>query len=215
MDGFLTPELLLRAYSVGIFPMAEARDDTEVFWVDPRNRGIIPLDSFHISRSLARAIRREDYTVTVDRGFADVIAACADRPETWINDTLVALYSQLHWAGHAHSLEIWEGRSLIGGVFGVAIGGAFLGESMFSRRRDASKIALAYLVDRLCEGGFGLFDTQFITPHLASLGAQEIPRARYKRLLEEALSVRGRFLEPPVPTAQEVLQRNTQTSKRG
>lgn len=193
--------------------MAEARDDPELFWVDPRFRGIFPLDNFHISRSLARRIRREDYQIRANTAFMAVVAGCADRDETWINPPLLDLYEQLHQMGHAHSIEVWDGDTLVGGVYGLAIGAAFFGESMFSRRTDASKIALAYLVDHLRQGGFTLFDTQFITPHLASLGAVEIPRDAYHSLLEQALCVEANFLHSTkMPAAYSVLQRNTQTS---
>jgi leucyl/phenylalanyl-tRNA--protein transferase len=209
----LTPEIMLEAYGLGIFPMAETRDAEDVFWVDPRKRGILPLDGFHISRSLGRRMRRGDYTVSVDRDFAGVVAACADRDETWINDRLFDLYERLHAMGRAHSLEVRIGGALAGGVFGVALGGAFFGESMFSRATDASKIALAYLVDRLRLAGFTLFDTQFITPHLASLGAVEIPRAAYRERLAAALTAPADFTQPSeFPSPEAVLQRNTQTS---
>ncbi|MDF1854875.1 leucyl/phenylalanyl-tRNA--protein transferase [Pseudooceanicola sp.] len=209
----LTTALLLHAYTLGIFPMAESRDDPDIFWVDPRRRGIFPLDGFHVSRSLARTLRRMDYQVSVNRDFAGVVDACADRPETWINAEIAQLYLELHELGHAHSLEISAGGQLIGGVYGVTIGAAFFGESMFSRRRDGSKIALVWLVDRLRQAGFTLFDTQFITPHLASLGAIEISRAEYQARLHEALARRADFTAPPPPdNAQSVLQRITQTS---
>ena len=212
-DLSLTPDLLLHAYASGIFPMAESRDDPEIFWVDPHHRGLIPLDGFHISRSLARTIRRGDFSVSVNRSFEDVVAACADRPETWINPTIFDLYAELHAQGDAHSLEVWHGAELAGGVYGVALGGAFFGESMFSRRTDASKLALAYLVDRLRQGGFGLFDVQFLTPHLASLGAVEIPRAEYQGFLADALRLKGDFSGAgPVPGPQLLMQRMTQTS---
>ncbi|NDW53521.1 leucyl/phenylalanyl-tRNA--protein transferase [Aliiroseovarius sp. PrR006] len=197
---------------MGVFPMAEGRDDPEVFWVDPKLRGIFPLDGFHISRSLARTIQRSPFQVTLNRDFAGTVAGCADRDETWINDTIFALYEQLHKMGHAHSLELWEGDALIGGVYGVTLGGAFFGESMFSRRRDASKIALAYLVAHLRACGFTLFDTQFLTPHLASLGAVEIPRAEYHQLLRHALEVQADLTGRPLPDAYSVVQRSTQTS---
>jgi leucyl/phenylalanyl-tRNA---protein transferase len=167
-----------------------------VHWVDPRLRGILPLDGFHHSRSLARTLRRWPHRVTVDTAFAEVVLACADRPETWINDTILDLYLALHTRGYAHSLEVWEGDDLVGGVYGVALGAAFFGESMFSRRTDASKLALAYLVHRLRAGGFTLFDTQFLTPHLASLGAVEIKRADYHRRLAAALAERATFNPP-------------------
>ncbi len=208
----LTPDLLLHGYSIGIFPMAEHRDDPDIFWVDPRQRGVMPLDGFHISRSLKRALRQSTYRVAINEDFAGTVEACADRSETWINEEIRSLYASLHSEGHAHSLELWDHDDLIGGVYGVTLGAAFFGESMFSRRRDASKMALAYLVDRLRLGGFVLFDTQFITPHLASLGAVEITRAAYHRVLSEAVERKADFLAPEVPSAQDVIQRNTQTS---
>lgn len=212
-DTVITPELLLNAYAAGIFPMAEKRDDPDVYWVDPRRRGIFPLDGFRISRSLARRMRRHPPRVSINTAFADVVDACADRDETWINAEIRRLYLDLHRMGHAHSLEVWEGDTLTGGVYGVVLGAAFFGESMFSRRTDASKIALAYLVDRLRLGGFQLFDTQFLTPHLASLGAVEVTRAEYHRRLEKALSLQGDFIGPALPsTPQDVVQRMTQTS---
>ncbi|WP_103334178.1 leucyl/phenylalanyl-tRNA--protein transferase [Pseudotabrizicola formosa] len=192
----ITPDMLLRAYAMGVFPMAESASDPEMHWIDPRRRGVFPLDGFHISRSLHRAILRDRYQVTVNTDFAGVLAACADRPETWINDRLTELYQTLHRQGHAHSLEVWEGEDLIGGVYGVVLGAAFFGESMFSRRTNASKIALAWLVHRLRAGGFTLFDTQFLTPHLASLGAKEISRAAYHARLQHALGRVARF-DPP------------------
>ena len=214
MDGGrLTADMLLRAYALGVFPMAESREDPEVFWVDPRWRGIFPLDDFHISRSLARHIRRGGFEVSVNRDFDGTLRGCADRPETWINDTIFRLYTTLHARGFAHSLEVWEDGALVGGVYGVTLGAAFFGESMFSRRTNASKVALAYLVDRLRLGGFQLFDTQFITAHLRSLGAVEIPRAEYRRRLAEALARPADFIRPALPAdPQELLQRSTQMS---
>ncbi|MFN3847000.1 MAG: leucyl/phenylalanyl-tRNA--protein transferase [Paracoccaceae bacterium] len=192
----ITPDILLRAYAMGIFPMAESSVHPEIHWVDPRRRGVFPLDRFHISRSLHRAILRADYQVRVDSDFAGVVTACADRDETWINAPIFALYAALHKSGHAHSLEVWDDADLIGGVYGVVLGSAFFGESMFSRRTNASKIALAWLMHRLRAGGFTLFDTQFLTPHLASLGAEEIPRAEYHRQLQRALVHSAQF-DPP------------------
>ena len=189
----ITPEILLRAYAAGIFPMAEGRDDPAIHWVDPRRRGILPLDGFHISRSLRRTILRSGWRVTADTAFAATVEACADREETWINDTIFALYVALHRMGHAHSIELWEGPDLIGGVYGVTLGTAFFGESMFSRRTDASKAALAWCIHRLNAGGFTLFDTQFLTPHLASLGGIEIPRHDYHRRLAAALQGKATF----------------------
>ncbi|MCE8007880.1 leucyl/phenylalanyl-tRNA--protein transferase [Aestuariivita sp.] len=208
----LTPDLLLHGYSIGIFPMAEHRNDPEVFWVDPRRRGVMPLDRFHLSRSLKRSIRNTPYRIAVNDDFSATVEGCADRVETWINDEIRTLYVGLHRMGHAHSLELWESDELVGGVYGVTLGGAFFGESMFSRRRDTSKIALAYLVDRLRQAGFVLFDTQFITPHLASLGAVEISRAQYHNALQHALEIEADFMAPALPDAQELIQRSTQTS---
>jgi leucyl/phenylalanyl-tRNA--protein transferase len=211
-DG-LTPELLLKAYAAGVFPMAEARSDTGVFWVDPRARGIIPITGFHVSRSLRRRILSGLYTVTVDRAFGDVVRMCAARSETWISHRIEALYVALHGMGRAHSVETWHDNRLVGGVYGVALGGAFFGESMFSREVDASKVALCYLVDRLRYGGFTLFDTQFITDHLASLGAIEVPRDDYHARLREALRIRADFGAPgALPSPQALMQRMTHTS---
>ena len=213
MTNEITPETMLNAYASGVFPMAESRDDPELFWVDPHFRGIFELDRFHISRSLARVIRQQPFQIKTDTAFMDVIDGCADRAETWINATLLDLYRVLHDLGYAHSLEVWDGPELVGGVYGLVLGGAFFGESMFSRRTNASKIALAYLVDRLRQGGVSLFDTQFITPHLASLGAIEIPRREYRKRLETALSKDADFNRAgDIPDAYSVLQRNTQTS---
>lgn len=208
----LSAELLLHAYSVGVFPMAETSDNPEVFWVDPKRRGILPLDGFHISRSLGRHIRRAAYQVTVNRDFQAVVTACADREETWINAEIYKRYIELHEMGHAHSLEIWQDGALSGGVYGVTVGAAFFGESMFSHRTNASKLALAYLVDRLNQTGFTLCDTQFLTTHLASLGGIEISRAAYRRQLFEAVQEQKSFTSAELPTAQELLQRNTQMS---
>jgi leucyl/phenylalanyl-tRNA--protein transferase len=193
MTNVITPELLLSAYAMGVFPMAEARDSADIQWVEPRRRGVFPLSGFHISRSLAKTLRAGDYQITIDRDFAGVVQACADRPETWINDEIFRLYRALFDMGYAHSLEVWDTDGLIGGVYGVVLGAAFFGESMFSRRPNASKIALAWLVHRLQAGGFQLFDTQFLTPHLASLGAVEITRAEYQRKLQVALNEDAQF----------------------
>jgi len=216
MNPKITPQLLLQAYASGIFPMAETRDDPEVFWVDPKLRGIMPLDGFHISRSLRRRLLRDDYQISLNHDFEGVITGCADRDETWINDTIFDLYRQLHRAGFAHSLEVWQGANLVGGVYGITLGSAFFGESMFSRIPDASKIALAFLVDHLNGAGFTLFDTQFITPHLASLGGIEISRETYHDLLGKALDTHANFDTGQLaPDAYSVVQRNSQTSKRG
>lgn len=215
-DSFeITPELLLQAYAAGIFPMSDGGAEDEIFWVDPKARGILPLDRFHISRSLTRAIRRQDYQVRVNTTFEDVVNACADRPETWINAVILSLYNRLHQLGFAHSVEVFDtDDQLVGGVYGVALGGAFFGESMFSRRKDGSKIALAYLVDRLRAGGFVLFDTQFVTDHLLTMGATEISRDAYQEMLAEALDINAEFLAQPsvAASASGILQRNTQTS---
>jgi leucyl/phenylalanyl-tRNA--protein transferase len=189
----LTPEILLRAYAMGIFPMSDGRDDPEIHWIDPRRRGILPLDGFHISRSLAKRLRSGQFRVTIDTVFEAVVEACAEREETWISQRIQRLYVELHGLGFAHSVEVWEGDALVGGVYGVTLGTAFFGESMFSRTTDASKVALAYAVHRLRAGGFRLFDTQFLTPHLASLGGVELPRAEYHRQLAAALEEVGTF----------------------
>lgn len=208
----LTPDLMLAAYADGIFPMAESRDAATLHWVDPRQRGVFPLPTFHISRSLSRRIGQGTYSVRVNSAFTEVVAACAGRNETWINAELCHLYDALHAMGRAHSLEVWDKDGLIGGVFGLSLGAAFFGESMFSHRTDASKLALAYLVDRLNLTGFRLFDTQFLTPHLASLGAVEISRAEYRRRLALALKGKAEFTAAETPTPQLLLQRNSQTS---
>jgi len=183
----LDPRLLLQGYATGIFPMADSRDAAELFWVEPRNRAIIPLDRFHMSRSLRRTLRSGRFAVTRDRAFAEVIAACADREETWINDELERAMIALHASGNAHSIEVWQGDDLVGGLYGVKLGRAFFGESMFSRRTDASKVALAWLVARLKAGNFTLLDCQFMTEHLASLGAISVSREGYVALLSAAL----------------------------
>ncbi len=208
----LTPDLLMHAYASGVFPMAETRGSNEIFWVDPRRRGILPIGGFHMSRSLARHLRRGGFDVTLNAAFDAVVAGCADREETWINDEISSVYSALHMMGHAHSVEVWQDGKLTGGVYGVAVGGAFCAESMFSRRTNASKTALAYLMDRLARAGFTLCDTQFLTDHLASLGGVEIERAVYKRRLRAALELRPDITAPPPADAQGVVQRSTQTS---
>ena len=197
----LTPEILLQAYAAGIFPMAESADDPELFWVDPTRRGILPLDAFHVPRRLQRVLRRGVFTVRVDSAFEAVMRGCAEasetRPSTWINDEIVRLYSALFARGCAHSVECWldngRGGELVGGLYGVSLGAAFFGESMFSRVTDASKVALVHLVARLRLGGYRLLDTQFLTPHLAQFGGIEIPRARYHGLLGDALRYRAAF----------------------
>ena len=197
----LTPDMLLRAYAIGVFPMAEDRDDPDLFWVDPRMRGIIPLDTFHVPRRLRRTVRNGGFRVTVDSAFEATIEACAEstelRPRTWINDRIIMLYTSLFHLGFAHSVECWQDRQLIGGLYGVAMGGAFFGESMFSRQSDASKIALIHLVARLRAGGFSLLDSQFITRHLRRFGAVEIPRGEYRQRLAEALKQNAEFMTTP------------------
>jgi leucyl/phenylalanyl-tRNA---protein transferase len=183
----LDPRLLLQGYAAGIFPMADSRDASELFWVEPRSRAIIPLDKFHLSRSLRRSLRSGRFAVTMDRDFPAVIRACAERAETWINDDIERAMLALHATGHAHSVEVWQGNDLAGGLYGVKLGRAFFGESMFSRKTDASKVALAWLVARLKVGGYTLLDCQFMTSHLASLGAVSISRKAYVSLLSGAL----------------------------
>ena len=193
----LTPEIVLSAYAKGVFPMAEDRDDPELFWVDPRLRGVIPLDAFHVPRRLRRTVRRKRFEVTFDRDFHAVIEACADatqaRPQTWINERIITLYTSLYHLGHAHSVECWRDGALAGGLYGITLGGAFFGESMFSHETDASKVALVHLVARLRAGGFTLLDSQFVTAHLSQFGAREIPRAAYRVQLAEALKVDADF----------------------
>ena len=187
----LDPRLLLQGYATGIFPMADSREADELFWVEPRNRAIIPLDGFHMSRSLKRTLRSGRFEVSHDLAFQRVISACADREETWINAELEQAMLALHGSGYAHSIEVWDGAELVGGLYGVKLGRAFFGESMFSRRTDASKVALSWLVARLKAGNFTLLDCQFMTEHLASLGAISIPRDAYVALLSAALGGAG------------------------
>lgn len=208
----LTPETLLQAYRLGVFPMAESAGDTRLYWFDPVQRGILPLDDFRLSRSLRRRILAQPFRLSLNADFRGVLAGCADRSSTWINAEIAALFTALHSKGHAHSIEVWDGEALVGGVYGLALGGVFCGESMFSRRRDASKIALATLVTHLRACGFTLFDTQYLTDHLASLGGIEIPRAHYRALLSQALQADAAFDRYPLPAAQEVVQRNTHRS---
>lgn len=191
MTETLDPRLLLRGYAAGIFPMADSREASDIFWVEPRERAILPLDGFHLSRSLAKRVRSDHFRVTHDRAFAEVLDGCADRDETWINPVIARAVSGLHAAGHAHSVECWNGDALVGGLYGVRLGGAFFGESMFSRETDASKVALAWLVARLKVGGFSLLDCQFMTSHLASLGAIDVSREDYLSRLSAALSLGG------------------------
>jgi leucyl/phenylalanyl-tRNA--protein transferase len=187
----LTPEVLLKAYACGIFPMAENADDPALFWIDPEERGIIPLDAFHVPARLARTVRGTRFTVTCDKDFPAVIEACAEpgpkRARTWINAPIRKLYRGLFEIGHCHTVEVYDGDALVGGLYGVSLGRAFFGESMFHRARDTSKIALVHLVARLRLGGFALLDTQFLTDHLKTFGATEVPQERYGRLLASAV----------------------------
>jgi leucyl/phenylalanyl-tRNA---protein transferase len=198
----LTADILLRAYSIGVFPMAESRDAKELFWVEPHERGIFPLDGLVVSRSLAKAVRSDRYRVVADRAFEAVVRACAEREKTWINDEIVRLYCELFRAGHAHSVEAYdEGDRLAGGLYGVSLRGAFFGESMFRRARDASKVALVHLFARLKTGGFRLLDAQFSTEHLASLGAVEISREAFRLRLADALEIEADFGAWPAAAA--------------
>lgn len=213
----LTPEILLQAYASGIFPMAESRHDPELHWIAPKQRGIIPLDGFHVSRALARKIRRRTFAVRVDSAFGAVIEGCAEpsaeRRDTWINDTIIDLYTRLHDMGYAHSVECWRDGALAGGLYGISLGAAFFGESMFTRVSDASKVALTYLVARMRHGGYRLLDVQFLTDHLAGLGAIAIPRAEYQRRLKRAQAASADFYSLSEETAAEtVLQLVTQMS---
>jgi leucyl/phenylalanyl-tRNA--protein transferase len=187
----LTPELVLSAYSIGLFPMANDRDDPVIHWIDPLHRGVLPLDRFHIPRKLKKAIRQNRFRVTVDTAFPEVIEACAqatpDRPRTWLNDDMISLYVELFERGHGHSIEVWQDDRLVGGLYGLALGAAFFGESMFSRATDASKVTLVELVARLRIGGFTLLDTQFVNDHLKQFGIEEITRTAYKARLKAAL----------------------------
>jgi leucyl/phenylalanyl-tRNA--protein transferase len=189
--------MLLRAYSIGVFPMAEDRDNPELVWVDPRMRGIIPMSKFHVPRRLRRTVRNDTFEVTFDRNFADVIEGCAEvtegRPRTWINSRIVDLYTSLHFKGHGHSVECWQDGALVGGLYGISLKGVFFGESMFSRATDASKVALVHLAAKLSVGGYAFIDTQFITKHLSRFGAVEVPRNEYRGLLAAALKFDSEF----------------------
>ena len=213
-DRKLTPELLLGAYAAGIFPMADSREDPTVYWVEPRLRGVIPLDQFHVSRSLAKTLKKSGYTFEINIDFESVIDACADRPETWINATIRRLMLDLHANGHAHSFEVRNtDGALMGGMYGLAIGGAFFGESMFSNVRDGSKVALTWAVDHLRRAGVSLFDTQFVTDHLISLGAVEIPRLQYLAILNDVIEQNSDIAGTPIEMDRHALvQRMTQTS---
>jgi leucyl/phenylalanyl-tRNA--protein transferase len=196
MNGFDVRDLLL-CYARGVFPMADSREDDEIFLIDPERRGVLPLDGFHISRRLARTVRGDPYEIRIDSAFDAVVAACAEprpgHPDTWINDTIRRLYGELYELGHAHSVECWRDGALVGGLYGVCLRGAFFGESMFSLARDASKIALVHLVARLSAGGYSLLDTQFLTEHLTQFGVTEISRRDYRRKLARALRVDADF----------------------
>jgi leucyl/phenylalanyl-tRNA--protein transferase len=202
VSSAITPEVLLRAYSCGIFPMAESADDPTLFWVEPEMRGVIPLDGFRVSSRLGRTVRSDAFTVTVDTAFKAVIAGCAapqpGRDDTWINARIRDLYIWLHELGHGHSVEVWRDDELVGGLYGVSLGRAFFGESMFHRARDASKVALVHLVARLIAGRFVLLDAQYVTEHLRSFGAIEIPRRRYRTLLDKATRGEADFRKLPV-----------------
>lgn len=204
----MTPELVVRAYAAGVFPMARSQAESRVFWIDPDMRGVLPLDGLRVSRSLRKVLRREVFGVAIDSHFVEVIKQCAasvpGRRETWINPDIESVFTDLHDLGLAHSVECWRGGALVGGLYGLALGGAFFGESMFSREANASKVALCHLVARLKTGGYRLLDTQFTTDHLSSLGAVEIPRADYHQRLAEALQVQARFA-CPVPDVLEAL----------
>ncbi len=193
----ITPQILLRAYSIGMFPMSEGADDPTIFWVDPDLRGIFPLDQMIVSKSLARTIRSDRYEVRIDEDFEAVIDACAqaapDRPNTWINQRIRKLYRDLFDFGFVHTVEVFAGKERVGGLYGVKIGGAFFGESMFHRATDASKVGLMHLAARLRAGGFRLLDTQFVTPHLATMGAIEVPRDAYHLMLDDAIGHTGDF----------------------
>ena len=198
----ITPEILLKAYALGVFPMAESRNDPTLYWVDPEERGILPLEAFHVPHKIRKLVRRDAYTVKVNTVFRDVVLACAesttDRPSTWINDTVIELYEQLYRMGRAHSVECWHDDRLVGGLYGVSLGAAFFGESMFSRETSASQVALVHLVARLIAGGFKLLDTQFTTEHLQRFGVINIPREDYQKRLSEALRELGDFDALPI-----------------
>jgi leucyl/phenylalanyl-tRNA--protein transferase len=219
----ITPEVLLKAYACGIFPMADSAEDPALYWLDPEMRGILPLDAFHLPARLARTVRSDRFRVTVDRDFDAVLDGCAEpapgRPRTWINARIRTLYRKLHERRHCHSLEVWDSDTLAGGLYGVTLGRAFFGESMFHRVRDASKVALVHLVGRLRAGGFTLLDTQYVTPHLETFGAVAVPQRRYHRLLEAALAGQADFAaldaEGPVSGAQALAHAAPGASFRG
>jgi leucyl/phenylalanyl-tRNA--protein transferase len=203
----ITPQVLLKAYSCGIFPMAESAEDTALYWIEPQQRGILLLDQVHVPRRLARSIRQRVYDVRIDTNFEAVIEGCATpspgRRTTWINRKIRNLYRELFDSGYCHTVETWHGSQLVGGLYGVALGGAFFGESMFSTARDASKVALVYLCARLIHGGFSLLDTQFVTEHLKQFGTMEIDRAEFHTLLEKSLAHQADFLRLPADASPE------------
>lgn len=203
----VTPEMLLSSYAQGLFPMAIDAGDPQLHWFDPPARGIFPVGGVHASRSLLRTLRQTRFRVTTNLDLSAVIQGCSDRAETWLNEPLTALYLRLHETGHCHSVELWEDETLVGGLFGVTLGSAFFGETMFSRRPNASKLALLWLDDHLLRSGFELFDTQYLTPHLASMGGQQVSRHEYRRRLRKAIAHEAQFGELPFPDAAELLQR--------
>ncbi|MHC5653207.1 leucyl/phenylalanyl-tRNA--protein transferase [Stappia sp. ICDLI1TA098] len=197
----ITPQVLLKAYACGIFPMAETAEDPNLFWIEPELRGILPLDGFHVPRRLRRTVRQDVFEIRVDTDFGAVIDGCAepagDRPKTWINSEIRRLYGALFEMGFCHTVEAWRDGALVGGLYGVSLGGAFFGESMFARERDASKVALVHLAARLTAGSYSLLDTQFVTEHLARFGTTEVPKARYDRILAEAVAGYSDFFALP------------------
>lgn len=208
----LTTAQLLSGYARGVFPMAESADDPHLYWFDPPMRGVLPIGAVHASRSLRRDLRRGGWSAHLDRDFDAVVAACADRDTTWINAPLARLYHDLHLSGRAHAITVMQAGQFAGGIFGVTLGGAFFGESMVSTRTNGSKMALLWLSSHLARCGFTLFDTQFLTPHLARMGGTEIPRLRYHRELNRALSREADFTAAPLPDADQLWQEITQTS---
>lgn len=212
MSGGLTAEGMLAAYAQGVFPMAQSASDPQLYWFEPGLRGILPVGGVHVSRSMRRFLRHCGWRASIDRDFSGVVAGCADRPETWINPPLFALYQDLFRRGHAHSVEVYDGETLIGGMFGLVLGGAFFAESMFSRRTNASKAAMIWVSGHLARCGFTLWDTQYPNPHLASMGGQTVPRMEYRRRLAAALRQPADFLAHPLPDAQALSQEITQTS---